>query len=217
MVGLTLDGLRKTTAAEDLLRRAGAGMEALVRRYARVDRYKCALIRVRTDLGELLWASGRQTEAAEVFGSARDLVGTFDLDNGLAPTEAAWFLASNPDPQFRDIPTAIAIATRNATRFPDARNSWHVLGVARYRAGNYGGAIEALERLLQRPVSFVGEGEHFLAMAHWQLGHQDASRAHYARGAGWLDQHILQISQVVRHRREAEAPLGIDSPMQGAR
>jgi tetratricopeptide (TPR) repeat protein len=211
-VGLILDGLGKSRAAEELLRKTQTGLDGLVRRYPTVDRYTSGLLRVQTDLGELLWAGGRQSEATSVFRSIRDLAATFGPDDERAPGELAWFLATAPDPAFRDLPRAVAIATRHVERSTDNRNGWHTLGLARYRAGEYRAAIEALERLLQRPDGFAGEAEFLLAMARWQLGDKDAARAHYLRGAAWSDRHTIPIAQVVRHRREAEALLGISSP-----
>jgi serine/threonine protein kinase len=210
VIGLMLDGLGKDAVAEELLRRAEGGLTALTRRYPTVERYTTVLIRVRIDLGELLWAGDRRDEAAAVFRSIHDLAAGFGPGDG--PGELAWLLASAPDPRFRDLPRAVAIATRNAERNPDGRSSWSTLGTAHYRAGEYRAAIAALERLLRRPDSFAGEAELFLAMALWQLGERDAARARYARAAAWSDRHVLPIAQVVRHRREAAALLGIDDP-----
>jgi tetratricopeptide (TPR) repeat protein len=174
-------------------------------------------VRVHTDLAELLWASGQRSEAAELFRSIRELGATLSPDDSASLDNLAWSLASAPVPEWRDIPRAVAIAARSAERCPDGRNGWHTIAVARYRAGEYRAAVEALERMQERPDSFVGEAELFLAMALWQLGDRDAARAHYDRGADWLDQHIIPISQVVRHRREAEALLGVGEPRRPAR
>jgi serine/threonine protein kinase len=209
-IGLTLDGLGKDAEAEALMRRAEGGLAALARRHPTVERYSTALFRVRSDLGELLWENGRRDDAAVMFRSVLDLAAGFDPADG--PGLLARFLASAPDPRFRDLPRAVAIATRTAERNPDARGSWSALGMAHYRAGEYRAAIAACERLLQRPDSFAGEAELFLAMARWQLGERDAAREHYARGAAWSDRHVLPIAQVVRLRREAAALLGIDDP-----
>ena len=45
----------------------------------------------------------------------------------------------------------------------------------------------------------------FLAMAHWQLGHQEEARQWYRRAVAWIDQNKRQDEELSRFRAEARA------------
>ena len=60
--------------------------------------------------------------------------------------DLAWLLATDPGPSPRDPARALALAEEAVRISSDHDASWNTLGVARYRAGDWAGAIEALER-----------------------------------------------------------------------
>src|SRR5262249_34271757 len=93
---------------------------------------------------------------------------------------------------------------------------WQVLCQAYYRAGAYQESIDALGKCLE--LNPAGADAHewlFLAMAHWQLGHQQDARRWYDRSVAWIDKHTKeQLDQVndglvedVRTTREEAAQL----------
>src|SRR5262249_181470 len=60
----------------------------------------------------------------------------------------AWLLATAPDAKFRDPFRAVALATEATQKSPKRADYRGTLGVARYRAGDWKGAIADLERAI---------------------------------------------------------------------
>jgi Flp pilus assembly protein TadD len=109
--------------------------------------------------------------------AARDYVKAAELrpDWPESHNDGAWLLATHPDPRRRDAGRALALARRAVDLDPDDGDSWNTLGVAQYRAGDWPGAI----RTLETAITLHGRTRHdefFLAMARWQLGHQESRR-----------------------------------------
>ena len=84
----------------------------------------------------------------------------------------------------------------------------NTLGVARYRAAEYITAIDAL----QKSMKLQGENSFdffFLAMAHWQLGHEDEARTSYDQAVDWMRINKLDNEEIRRFRAEAEELLRV--------
>jgi uncharacterized protein HemY len=81
------------------------------------------------------------------------------------------------------------------------------LGVANYRAGHWGAAIEALEKSMELRNGGDGSDWFFLAMAHWQLGDRGRARTWYDRAVAWLDENRPHRVVLTRFRAEAAALL----------
>jgi uncharacterized protein HemY len=105
---------------------------------------------------------------------------------------------------------------------PQSGLSLGTLGTAQYRAGDWEAAIESLERSVKlktgRSVSHTG---FFLAMAHWQLGHQEEAHRQYEKSVEWLEKNKAALEknraageELERFRAEAAELLGIkpDNP-----
>jgi Tfp pilus assembly protein PilF len=120
--------------------------------------------------------------------------------------QLAWYLAANPEPELRDGKAAVAFAERAVTAQPGQVQYWNTLGVARYRAGDYGKAVAALEksRAFQNQETF-GWDAFFLAMAHWQLGHKGDARNWYNQAIAWMDKNQPHNEELVLVRAEARA------------
>jgi tetratricopeptide (TPR) repeat protein len=88
----------------------------------------------------------------------------------------AWYLATAPDPQFRDPARAVKLAKTSVEIAPNRGDIWNTLGVARYRTGDWQGAIQALNKSMELRAGGNPADWHFLAMAEWQLGNKDAAR-----------------------------------------
>jgi tetratricopeptide (TPR) repeat protein len=125
--------------------------------------------------------------------------------------EAAWPLATHPDPRRRDIGRAVAWARRAVALEPDRGMYQNTLGVALYRAGDWPGAIEALEK----SAEFQGRTSYddfFLAMCRWRLGERPEALRLYDQAVRWMDRHRPGDDELRRFRAEAAELLGISDP-----
>ncbi len=146
-------------------------------------------------------------------------------DQALADYHKAIELAPNDDPSLlisivwtivrssghnRElVQRAVGLAEKAAEQAPEKAWVWPALGAARYRAGKYAEAIEALEesqRLSDTPRS--SSNGFFLAMAHWQLGHQDEARQWYDKAVEWMEKNRPDDEELLRFRTEAADLLG---------
>ncbi len=124
-------------------------------------------------------------------------------------SDRAWQLATHPNPQAQDPPGAVALAGEAVGRQPATGAYWQTLGVAQYRAGNWQGAIHALQKWGELQPPGHGAGEFFLAMAYGQLGNRKEAGARYDRAARWMDQVGPQDPALRRFRAEADQVLGL--------
>ena len=134
----------------------------------------------------------------------------FEPVHGQSLNELAWYLVTNSDPCFVDPARAVGLAGKAVAVAPDEGQYWNTLGVARYRAGDWAGAVAALEesrRLLG--TEFESFNTFFLALAHGRLGDRDAARLWYDRAVVWMDRHRPKDDELRRFRLEAEAMMGI--------
>jgi Flp pilus assembly protein TadD len=126
-------------------------------------------------------------------------------------------MATHPDPRHRDAGRAVAWAQRAVDLDPDEGNYRNTLGAAHYRAGQWNDAIEALTKAMTLlDARWESFNTFFLAMAHWQLGHQEEARQWYDRAVQWMKKHKPNDEELRRFRTEAAALLGIgDSARSG--
>ena len=159
-------------------------------------------------LGRALIATGRPGEAIEPYRKALAL----RPERALFNNDLAWMLATAPDPGARDPKEAVRLAGRAAELAPTAANVWNTLGLARYRAGDYRGAIAALNKSEE-----LGHGREFgfnaffLAMARWRLGEEDEARRLYDQAARWMKTNKPDDEELRRFRAEADELLGTRS------
>jgi Tfp pilus assembly protein PilF len=83
------------------------------------------------------------------------------------------------------------------------------LGIARYRAGQWKAAVEALEKSIE--LEHQGDAVHFffLAMSHWQLAEQDKARKFYEQAVAWMEKNAPDHEMLIRFRLEAAELLGV--------
>jgi len=141
---------------------------------------------------------GLQTEQAKTKERTKDLNSIAVACNNLA-----WYLATVPDLQLRNIPRAIELAQRAVNLKHDRASDWNTLGVAYYRAGKWKEAIAALEKSLAFKAGTEGFDWIFLAMAHQQLGENDKARAWYDKAVDWIETNQPQDDELQRFRAEA--------------
>jgi serine/threonine protein kinase/Tfp pilus assembly protein PilF len=172
-------------------------------------------------LGQELQGMGRATEATAAFRQAVTHYEKAVEDPQLARAynNYAWFLITCPQCQFRDAARAITLAEHALVIFPCptapwCSSCWNTLGVARYRLGDWRGAIEALEKSCTlnsggEPIDWF-----FLAMAHWQLGEKAKARSYYDRG---VQGNSTCTEPVSPYQAEAAALLGVPCEAVGSR
>ena len=121
----------------------------------------------------------------------------------------AWMLATCRDTALRNLNRAIELATQATNLDPDDADYSGTLGVAQYRAGDYGAAIEALEKALRlRPEGSAADG-FFLAMARWQHGDKEQARKDYERAAAFMEKEKSDDEESLRFNQEAAGLLKI--------
>jgi tRNA A-37 threonylcarbamoyl transferase component Bud32 len=131
----------------------------------------------------------------------------------ISMSELAWSLASFPDGKLRDPQRAVDLAAKAVAGDPKKAVFRGTLGAARYRGGDWKGAIADLEQAfgLANPrddrANCCG---FFLAMAYWQIGDKAKAREWFAKAASWMDQGKQKDhADLKRFRAEAAELLGI--------
>jgi eukaryotic-like serine/threonine-protein kinase len=146
-------------------------------------------------------------KAAAAYAKALEL----KPDDYQVRNQLAWIYATCPDPQFRRPPEAVALAERAVAAAAQDANCWNTLGVARYRAGDWPGAVTALQKYRElRTNDAEWSNPFFLAMAHWQLGNKDEARRWYDKGVEWMDRLTSTSETLSRFRAEAAELLRVN-------
>ena len=109
----------------------------------------------------------------------------------------------------------VQLANSALELFPDDATVWNSLGVARYRAGDWKAAIEALEKSREFDHGGSSFDYFFLAMAHWQLGIQQQALQWFDRGVKWMEKKGRDNEELQRFHAEAAELLGLE-PEAGA-
>jgi tetratricopeptide (TPR) repeat protein len=167
-----------------------------------------ALARNPRDWDALLKRSGCHRRMGAWDKALADLAQVHELKPDLA---AAWddharLLVSCPDDRLRDPARAVTLARKAVDLAGGERAYWKTLGIAQYRAGDWKGAVAALDKAM--PPGGDGVAGFCLAMAHWRLGEREAARRRYdAAVAGAATQ--SQDEEYQRFRDEARALLGL--------
>jgi serine/threonine protein kinase/Flp pilus assembly protein TadD len=167
--------------------------QALVTDFPDNGDYRQHLSTTRSKLAERLLKKGQHAEAAALVADDPN------AQNGLA-----WRLATDPEPRLRDPAQAAALARKAVEAAPKIASYWNTLGTALYRAGDWHGAIEALQKSagLSRG-GLLGFDAFFLAMANWRLGHKERAGRWYAAGLAWMEQYASTNEELRRFRAEA--------------
>jgi tetratricopeptide (TPR) repeat protein/tRNA A-37 threonylcarbamoyl transferase component Bud32 len=208
-----VDALNNLT---ELLRNAGRGAEAaqvnhdarrhaerLVKDFPGVVDHQKRLGRVHQRRAELELTAGRPGAAAAEWGRALEVCTHPDIRDG-----AAQFLTTCPDPKYRDLARAVALAKENVRIAPENFGYWETLGQAQYRAGRAPEAVQAFEQA-RRAGSTNPEAQLLLAMSHWQAGAKDAARRHYASAVQLLENEKKPDAETPHVRAEAAQLLGV--------
>ena len=153
--------------------------------------------------GLLLSALGDKEHALADIDKSLEL----DPNNGLLCNRIAWHFATyyGADPEMSK--RAVVLAEKAASLKPDYEPIWNTLGVARYRAEDMEGAIEALEKSEELSGGqYSAHNGLFLAMAHARLGDEPEAQRWYATSIDWIGAHGAD-EEIQIFRSEAEEVL----------
>ncbi len=158
-----------------------------------------------------LFLTGRRAEAE---AKLRRLEAMEDVDgNAERLAMVAWRLVQRDVPVKIEPAYAVALAGRAIAKRPDSVYAWHVMGMARYRAGEWNEAVAALSRAneLEHDEGLAFNG-FFLAMAYHHKGDPEQARSWYDRSVSWLADRKINDAISTRYRTEAAALLDISKP-----
>jgi Flp pilus assembly protein TadD len=126
--------------------------------------------------------------------------------------EQAWRLVTTPDPAVQDAGRAVELAQEVVAHGPPQSDHWNTLGAAKYRAGDFAGAVAALRKSRELRVDDdEWTNPFFLAMAHWQLGERDEAREWYDRAVDWMGKEPSRSSELMKRLQgEAAQLLGMN-------
>jgi serine/threonine protein kinase/tetratricopeptide (TPR) repeat protein len=156
-------------------------------------------------LAEALWARGKRDEAIAEYGKVIEL----NPESALAHNNLAWFLATCPEPKFRDPNRAVELARKAVDLDPKQPTHWNTLGVTYYRTRDWEGAITSLKKAEDlAPGKCVAWNAFFLAMAHWELGEKGEARQEFKQAVRWMEKNDPKNEELQRFRAEAEALMG---------
>ncbi len=189
--------------AEKIRRLVIRHYEKLTADFPEDARYRRKLVPSYLALASLLGEQGRQTEAVEPYRKALEVA----PEDPAVSNDLAWFLATSPEPRFRDAPLAVRLAKKAVAARPQAANYRNTLGVAHYRNGEDRVAVAELETSMSLLAGGSSFDWFFLAMAHWRLGEREQARMWFDRAVRWMDQHKPHDDELRRFRAEAKALL----------
>ncbi len=164
--------------------------------------------------GEFRFVLGEQEAAEADFKRAKELWGKL-TEQTKTPEylhDYASFLVECVDTRQHDPSQATALAQTAVAQAAKNHRYSCVLGAACYRASAWAEGTAVLEEALERCPSGDARSRFYLAMAHWQLGHEKQASTHLARGIEWLHEHRPGDPDLQRLHREAVDCLASRSP-----
>jgi tetratricopeptide (TPR) repeat protein len=129
----------------------------------------------------------------------------------LAKHNAAWALVADPSAPPDTVALGLRLARSSVAAGPNHSNR-NTLGVAFYRAGEFGPAIAELDAAAQldAKAQAVAQNGFFLAMAHRRLGHDGPSVDLLDLSLAWMKANAPDNPELRRIRSEAEAVVRFD-------
>jgi tetratricopeptide (TPR) repeat protein len=156
----------------------------------------------------------RRKLARQYFAQARDqyqeAVRRADYDP-CSRNDLAWFLATCPDLDLRDLNEAERLMAGVVEAAPRICGYWNTLGVVHYRKGHWREAAQALEKSTSlHPQGGDSFDWFFLAMAHYRMGDKERAHSWYQKAVTWMETNQQGLEELTRFRAEAAALLGME-------
>jgi superkiller protein 3 len=151
----------------------------------------------------------KQKQWPEAIDACKKAV-AIDSQHANAHNVLAWLLATCSDASLRDPKRALTLAEKAVELDPNNWGYLNTLGAAHYRAGDWKGAIDALEKSMELRNGGDSVDWFFLAMAHWQLGQKVKARDWYDRAVQWMEKNQAKNEELGRFRAEASELLGLN-------
>jgi serine/threonine protein kinase/Flp pilus assembly protein TadD len=122
----------------------------------------------------------------------------------------ARLLANARDTGLRNPARAVELAREAVALEAGEPAYWNTLGVARYRAGDWGQAILDLEKSMSLGRGGDATDMLCMAMAHWRLGREPDAVRWYGKALGWIEKNQNPGEEIGLLRIEAAQLLGIE-------
>src|SRR5262249_43522220 len=97
----------------------------------------------------------------------------------------AWLRCTCPQQELRVPAEAVKLAETACKYHPQHGACWNTLGLARYRAGDYRAALDALNKVQSLHAGGDGLNGFLLAMVHAQLKDRRQARKWYNQALAW--------------------------------
>jgi tetratricopeptide (TPR) repeat protein len=124
--------------------------------------------------------------------------------------QMAWLLATSEHSCLRDPALGLELAENVVKQAQKDANALSTLGAAHYRAGNWAGAVQALDQARKlRKASYCSDS-FFWSMALWRLGRVEDARRRFQAAARFMDQQAPRDAELRRFRAEATALLKLE-------
>jgi tetratricopeptide (TPR) repeat protein len=221
-------------AAAEAYDKAEARLSKLAAAFPDVFEYRYVLVRCRFDRGLAYARAGRSESALADFSKAIELrpeeagaqqqraslyfqlgqwdkaIADFAKVLEMAPNSAndqnnlAWLLATCAEPRLRDPRRAVELAKKAVELAPTEGTNWNMLGIARYRAGDWKAATAALEKSIALRKGGDSFDWFFLARARRRRGDEKGARELYDQAVQWMEKNQPKDEELVRFRAEAE-------------
>ena len=154
----------------------------------------------------------RSGQLAEARNLCEELSQTADTESTTPKfhNDFAWFLATCPSLELRDVEQALKRAQKATELQPNIGAFWNTLGVVLYRAGDWPTAVTALESSMELRKGGDSFDWFFVAMAHRQLGDEAQARKWFEQAVDWMDKNQPADEELLRFRAEAEELLSLE-------
>src|SRR5262249_13647307 len=156
--------------------------------------------------GIALMDQGKLDKAIAAYRKAIEL----DPKNAAAHHILAWTLVTCADPKLRDLAGALRHAETCVELAPKVDLGWQALAWARYRTGDWKGAVAAMTKVKELGSKGDSTEWFLLAMAHWQLRDKAVARTWYDKAVEWMEKNQPKSDELQRFRSEAEELMKIE-------
>ena len=147
-------------------------------------------------------------------GNWKNAIADFDQIRSQQPDRAdtnndvAWYLATCPELELRDPRRAVELAEKAVRLAPKTAIFSNTLGMARYRAGDFAGALKALMKAMELRDAKSADDWLILSMVQWRLDHKSRARQLLTHALLLIEAEAKNDQDLMRLRQEAAALIG---------